>query len=172
MDQDVKQLQADIHKLQIELARLEASRTTTRTWTIAAGAAVCAWLGINSLYLIPRLVDKEVAKTAEGAAAAAIRAKKNEAFADASKIKAALGASTKAAAEVQEVLAGVKVGQFGAIRFHEATVSGHDWWIRANNGGDELAIGNGANHTDAGILFSIKRDGTLMNKSRRPLLSQ
>jgi hypothetical protein len=172
MDQDVKQLQADVHKLQIELARLEASRATTRVWILAAGALVCAWLGINSLYFIPRMVDKEVGKTTAGQAAAAIKAKKLEAFADASKIKTALNSANRTATEAQEVLANMKVGHFGAVRFDEATVTGYDWWIRANNAGDELAFGNGADHTDAGILFTIKRDGTLMNKSRRPLLSQ
>lgn len=172
MDQDVKQLQADVHKLQIELARLEASRATTRVWILAAGALVCAWLGINSLYFIPRMVDKEVAKTAEGQAAAAINAKKLEVFADASKIKVALTSAHKSATEAQEVLVKMKAGHFGAVHFDEATVTGYDWWIRANNGGDELAFGNGADHADTGILFTIKRDGTLMNKGRRPLLSQ
>lgn len=172
MEQEVRQLQAEMQKMQLELARLEASRTTSRAWIVAAAGLVCAWLGVNNFYLIPREVDKQVMKGAVGKTAAAIEAKKNEAEADAKEIKVALGSANNSATEAQQLLANMRLARFGSVRFAEATVSDYDWWVRTNSAGNELVFGKGADHEDAGILFTITKDGALLNRSRQPLVPQ
>ncbi len=51
-------------------------------------------------------------------------------------------------------------------RFNEVTLSSYDWWIRTNDGGNELVFGRGANHEDIGILFRIRQDGTVISRGQ------